>query len=536
MEMPLTISSLIVHSARHHPEIEITSGECDGSVSHSNWRTVELRARKLASALEKLGLKRRERVGTIAMNNLRHLELYFGVSGGGFVCHTINPRLFEEQFVYIVNNAEDQILFVDAPFLPLVIKLRDKLPTLKHIVVMGSRDDAQAEMMPGILFQDELIETGDATYTWPDLDELQPCSLCYTSGTTGNPKGVEYTHRSTVLHSLVATTPDGIGLSARDSVLVVVPMFHVNAWGMPYIAAICGAKLVLPGFGIDGESLLRLIEAEDVTFAAGVPTIWAGLLEQLAKSGKGLHKLTRTIVGGAACPPSMMKTFRDDYGVEVIHGWGMTETSPLGTVNQILKKHEGLPAEELASVRINQGRPPFGVEVRVVDEYGVAIATPNTPGILQIRGHWVVDTYFGADTSTLKDGWFDTGDIATIDEDYFMTIQDRAKDMIKSGGEWISSVELENIALEHASVADAAAVGVPHPKWDERPILLVKPAENTTPNEADIRDHYAGRIASWQVPDRVIVVENIPRNATGKILKHTLRKAYAEALAGSSTP
>lgn len=531
MDMPLTISSAICHAARYHAETEIVTAEMDGSASRTDWKTVELRSRKIASALEKLGVTSKQRVGTIAMNNIRHLELYFGISGGGMVCHTINPRLFPEQLVYIINHAEDQVVFLEAPFLPLAAKLADKLPSVKHFVVLGPRNEEQAAAVPGLLFYDELIETGDEHYVWPELDERQPSNLCYTSGTTGNPKGVQYTHRSTLLHSMTISQPDVCCLGARDSMLIVVPMFHVNAWGLPYVSAMTGAKLVLPGFKMNGDSLLNLIHQEECTFAAGVPTIWAGLLGAAEAAGKDMCKLNRTIIGGAACPPSMMAAF-NDLGVEVLHGWGMSETSPLGTCNQILQKHKDLSAEDMAELRLAQGRPPYGVEVRVVDDKGAVLDDPETPGDLQIRGHWIMEGYFGQSEDALTDGWFDTGDIATISADGFMVIRDRAKDIIKSGGEWISSVELENIAVAHPSVADAAAIGVPHPKWDERPVLLVKAAEGSEPTEAEILAHYEGKIASWQVPDRVILVDDIVRNATGKIPKQDLRKTYADLLAG----
>jgi len=528
MEFPLTISSLIAHAGRYHSQGEIAAVDADGSILRSTWGEVENNSLKLASALAKLGLAKGDRVATIAMNNIRHLELYFGTAGAGYVCHTINPRLFPEQLTYIINDAADRILFVEPAFLPLITGLREQLPTLEHIVTLGPRNSQQTDDIPGLLFYDELIKTGDGAFQWPDLHEHLPSSLCYTSGTTGNPKGVEYTHRSTVLHSIVAATPDALGMSARDSLLLVVPMFHANGWGLPYVAAMTGAKLVLPGFALDGESLLRLIQSEGVTFAAGVPTVWAGLLDAAGKAGTGLGRLNRTIVGGAACPPTMIKTFNEEYGVEVVHAWGMTETSPLGTSNQLLAKHQDLEPEELLKLRAKQGRPPFGVELRVIDDIGNTIADPETPGKLQIKGHWVAERYYGASQTALVDGWFDTGDIATIDADGFMQIRDRAKDVIKSGGEWISSVELESIAMEHPGVADVAAIGIPHPKWDERPLLLVKPVSGATPTEDDLLNHFEGRIAKWQVPDRVIMVDDIKRNATGKIPKHELREAYAD--------
>lgn len=534
MQKQLTISALIEHAGKYHAGTEVVSVETTGGLSRSNWGNVERRARKLASALGKMGVKQGDCCATIAWNNVRHLEIYFGVAGGGMICHTINPRLFPEQLIYIINHAEDQVLFLDKTFLPIAAGLGEHLKTVKAVVLMGPRDEEAAAMVDGLLFYDELIQTGDADYAWPELDENLPSSLCYTSGTTGNPKGVLYTHRSTVLHSISGNQPDGLGISARDSVLPVVPMFHVNAWGVPYIAAAVGCKLVLPGPGMDGDSLVKLIDGEQVSLALGVPTIWLGLLAALEAAGSKAPSLKRTVVGGSALPPSMIVEFRDKFDVELIHAWGMTETSPLGTLNNLLQKHMGLSDAEQATQRLGQGRPPWGVDLRIVDENGDLLPNDGeTQGDLQIRGYWVVETYFKAEQSALTaDGWFDTGDVATIDADGYMIIRDRSKDIIKSGGEWISTVELENIAVAHDCVANAATIAARHEKWDERPLLIVVKAEGTDPSEAELLAFYDGKIASWQVPDAVIFVDELPLGATGKVLKNKLRAKFGEHLIG----
>lgn len=534
MTAPLLISSLIDHADRYHSETGIVSVETAGGIEHTTWGQVATNARRLGSALTKLGLDPQARCGTIAWNNRRHLEIYFGVSGAGFVCHTINPRLFPEQLVYIINHADDQVLFVDATFLPIAVKLREHLPNLKHVVLMGPRDEAAAEQFPGLVFYDELLETGDADFQWPSFDENTASSLCYTSGTTGNPKGVLYSHRSTVLHTLIASQKDTLALGAEDQVLPVVPMFHVNAWGVPYCTAMTGAGMVMPGPGLDGESLVKLIDTFKVTVALGVPTIWLGLLGHAKAAGSKLESLERTVVGGSACPPSMIASFREDYGVDTIHAWGMSEMSPLGSVNRPLAKHRELPVEQQHSLRENQGRPPFGVELKIVDEDGNDLPNDGVAqGDLMVRGHWVLDSYFRQeDDALLQDGWFATGDVATLDEDGFMTIKDRSKDIIKSGGEWISSVELENIAIAHPALADAAVIGVAHPKWDERPILVAVAAEGQTPSDDDLLGFFEGKIAKWQVPDKVVFIDVLPRNATGKVLKRNLREQFGTALTG----
>ncbi len=532
MQQPLTISSLIAHAERYHADAEVVSVETEGGLERSTWGDVARGARRLASALQRLGLKEGDRCGTIAWNNRRHLEIYFGVSGGGQVCHTINPRLFPEQLIYIINHASDRVLFLDRTFLPAAAKLAEHLKSVEHFVLLGPRDEESAAMLPGLKFYDELVAEGDPDFPWPELDENLPSSLCYTSGTTGNPKGALYTHRSTVLHSIAGNQPDGLGISARDTVLPVVPMFHVNAWGVPYIAAATGCKLVLPGPGLDGESLVKLIDGEKVTLALGVPTIWMGLLQALDKTGSKAESLERTVVGGSALPPSMIPIFRDRYGVQLVHAWGMTETSPLGTMNAPLQKHEALDDEARAQIGLGQGRPPWGVELRVVDDEGNELPRDGqSQGRLQIRGHWVIQRYFGMEEDALsEDGWFDTGDVATLDANGYMIIRDRAKDIIKSGGEWISTVELENIAISHPGIANAAAIAAKHPKWDERPIIIAMKAEGADPSEEEILAHYEGKVAKWQIPDAVIFVDALPIGATGKVLKTKLREQFADHL------
>ncbi|MCV3270885.1 long-chain fatty acid--CoA ligase [Roseobacter sinensis] len=534
MTAPLLISGLITHAARYHGSTEIVSVDTGGGSEVTTWGQVEANARRLASALARRGLGAQARCGTIAWNNRRHLEIYFGVSGGGFVCHTINPRLFPEQLIYIINHAEDEVLFIDSTFAPLLAGLRDALKTVRLIVLLDPVVGEAAEALPEMIAYDDLIAEGDAGFAWPSFDEATASSLCYTSGTTGHPKGVLYSHRSTVLHSLACNLKDSLGFSAMDVVLPVVPMFHVNAWGTPYACAMVGARMVLPGPGLDGASLVGLVDRYRVSVALGVPTIWLGLLGAAEAANSTLSSLKRTIVGGSACPPSMIATFRDRYDVETLHAWGMTEMSPIGTVNQPLAKHLDLERDALHRLRENQGRPPWGVELRIVDDDGAPLPQDGrTQGQLLVRGHFILDAYFHmSEADTLQDGWFNTGDIATLDPDGYLTILDRAKDIIKSGGEWISSVELENIAIAHPGLADAAVIGVPHRKWGERPVLVAVAADGKQPATAAVLSIFDGRIASWQVPDAVVFVEELPRNATGKVLKRDLRATFSNILTG----
>ena len=532
MDQQLLISGLIRHAAAWHGDTPVISRETSAEVTSTTSAGVDADSRRLAAALGALGLGMGDRCATIAWNNHRHLKTWFAVSGAGMVCHTINPRLFPEQLIFIINDADDKVIFFDKTFMPLIAGVRAHVPGVRHFIYMGPRDEAVAAAIDGVVFFDELVAGGADDYAWPELDERTPSSLCYTSGTTGNPKGVLYSHRSTLLHALSSATADSLNISAREVVLPVVPMFHVNAWGTPYVAAMVGATLVLPGPGLDGDSLVDLIEGKNVTLALGVPTIWQMLLAAAAKRGARLPSLKRNVIGGSACPPSMIATFRDAYGCETIHAWGMTETSPLGTVNQVKAKHTGLDPDDALKVRLSQGRPPYGVQLRIVGDDGAALPHDGAAqGALQIRGPWVVDSYFGREENALTpDGWFDTGDVATIDPDGYMTIRDRTKDIIKSGGEWISSVELEGIAVSHPGVAMAAAVAARHPKWDERPIIVVVKAEGAEVDEADILAHFDGKIAKWQMPDAVVFTDKIPIGGTGKILKNKLREEFGDLL------
>ena len=533
MDQQLLVGSIVDHAARYHGDTEIVSVNSDGSQFRYDYRRANANMLKMASALNKLGLEQSDRVGTIAWNNHRHLEVYFAISGNGQVCHTLNPRLFPEQLIYIITHAQDKVLFFDKTFLPLVEGLREHLKTVEHYVLMEDRDDELAASHSWLKFYDEILASGDDDYSWPiDIDERQACSLCYTSGTTGNPKGVLYSHRSTLIHAMMACTPDVMNFSARDCLLPVVPMFHVNAWGTPYAAPMTGAKLVLPGPGLDGESLTKLFLAEEVTISAGVPTIWGGLLDYLDANNIKLPHMKRTVVGGSACPPSMLDRFRDDYDIEVLHAWGMTELSPLGTVNNLKNKHLKLSSQELRELRTLQGRPPFGVELGIFDDDAKQLPNDGkSQGDLYCRGPWVLAEYFGGEGGDpLVDGWFPTGDVATLDEDGFMCIRDRSKDIIKSGGEWISSVDLENIAVGHPDIADAAVIAAVHKKWAERPLLIVVAKAGCTIEQSELLAYYNGKVAKWWIPDAVKIVEEIPRNATGKIRKNVLRDEHGDTL------
>ncbi len=535
MDQELLISNIIDHSARYHGDTEIVSVNTDGTKTRTNYAKVQARAKRLGSALLKRGMQRSDRIATIAWNNYRHLELYYGISGAGLVCHTVNPRLFPEQLIYILSHAEDKVVFFDATFIQLVDGVRAHVPDIKHWVLMEARNEELANQHDWIEFYEDLINEGDSEFNWPaDIKERDASSLCYTSGTTGNPKGVLYSHRSTMLHAMMSATPDVMNFSARDCLLPVVPMFHVNAWGSPYAAALVGAKMVMPGPGLDGKSLATLFNDEKVTIAAGVPTIWAGLIQYLEANNIKLPHMQRTVIGGSACPPVMIDKFKDDYGVEVLHAWGMTEMSPLGSVNNLKNKQLDLPEDEKRTIRLNQGRPPFGMELAIFDnDLNQLPNDGETQGNLHCRGPWVLDEYFQAEKgSTLNQGWFDTGDVATLDSDGFMTIRDRSKDIIKSGGEWISTVELENIAVGHPEITSAAVIAAKHEKWDERPIVLAVKSEGSNISETDLLTYYDDKIAKWQIPDKVVFVDQLPLGATGKILKKELRSEYENILLG----
>ena len=534
MFQPLLISSMIEHAGRYHADTEIISKNTDTSIKKTNWGEIRENSKRFANVLQQFGLTLGDRVATIAWNNHRHLESWYAISGSGLICHTINPRLFPEQLVFIINDAADRVLLFDKTFAPLIKAVKPLLKTVEQYICLDAEDSSIREAIPEVQFYDDLLAQQSAEFDWPELDENTASSLCYTSGTTGNPKGVLYSHRSTVLHSYAIIMPDSLNVAARDIMLPVVPMFHVNAWGTPYAAAMVGCTLVLPGPGLDGASLVNLIDTYKVSVALGVPTIWQGLIAAAQQSGSKLESLKRNVVGGSACPPAMLKTFKEQFNCETIHAWGMTETSPLGSANQLKTKHLDLADEEKMQIRLSQGRPPFGVDLRLTDEEKGTqeIARDGeTIGNLQIKGHWIIDHYFGKEESALTaDGWFDTGDIATLNEDGFMKLCDRSKDLIKSGGEWISSVDLENMAMGHPEIAMAAVIAAQHPKWDERPVLIAIKKPESHVSEAEMLDYYADKVAKWQIPDRVIFVDSIPLSGTGKMLKKDLRELYGSIL------
>jgi 3-(methylthio)propionyl---CoA ligase len=524
---PLLISSLIEFADRHHGDGEIVSRRVEGDIHRYTWKHVADRSRQVAHALDGMKLGFSDRVATLAWNGYRHLELYFGVSGSGRVLHTINPRLHPDQIAWIANHAEDQVLCFDMSFLPLVQAVHARCPTIKAYVAMCDADKLPKDSgIPNLLSYEAWIGSQPKKYEWPQFDENSASSMCYTSGTTGNPKAALYSHRSTTLHAYAAALPDVMGLSARDSVLPVVPMFHVNAWGIPYSAALTGCKLVFPGSAMDGKSIYELIEGEKVSYAAGVPTVWQMMLGHMKPAGLKFSTLKRTVIGGSACPPAMIHAFQEDFGVEVLHAWGMTEMSPLGTLNTLKNKQLSLPADEQMKIRLKQGRAIYGVDMKIVDAQGAELPWDGkTYGDLLVKGPWIVKEYFkGEGGDPLVEGWFPTGDVATIDTDGFMQITDRSKDVIKSGGEWISSIDVENIAMSHPAIAMAACVGMPHPKWDERPIIAVVKKPGMEVSRDELIKFYDGKTAKWQIPDDVVFVDAIPLGATGKMQKMKLRE------------
>ncbi|VVP72711.1 3-methylmercaptopropionyl-CoA ligase [Pseudomonas fluorescens] len=538
MHKQLLISSLIEHADRHHGDTQIVSRRVEGDIHRYSFRDCHRRARQVASALTSLGVQPADRIGTLAWNGYRHLELYYGVSGMGAIVHTINPRLHEDQVAYIANHAEDQYIFFDLTFLPLIKLIAGRCNTVKAFIAMTDHSHMPKDAgIDNLLCYEDLLQQGSADYVWPMLDEDAASTLCYTSGTTGNPKGVLYSHRSSLLHTYAAALPDALNCSARDVILPVVPMFHVNAWGLPYIACMVGAKLVLPGPALDGKSLFELLEAEQVTLSAGVPTVWQGLLGHLEQTGQHFSSMKRTIIGGAACPTAMLHRFQEIYGVAVLHVWGMTELSPIGTIGTLKARHFDMSPAARNAVQSKQGRAVFGVDMKIVGADGLELPWDGaTSGDLMVRGPWVVRDYFRSegDYSPLLEhagqAWFPTGDVATIDVDGFMQITDRSKDVIKSGGEWIGSIDLENIAMTHPSVSQAACIAAKHAKWDERPLLVVVRKAQAALTREELLAFYEGKIAKWWTPDDVVFVDTIPLGATGKVLKNRLRERFGEHL------
>ncbi len=531
MGTQLLISSLLGNAAANHGTTEVVSRSVEGPIHRYGYADLERRARRFANVLRGLGVGPSDRVGTLAWNTYRHLEIYYASSGMGAVCHTINPRLFPPQIAYIVNHGADRVLLVDLTFVPLVEEIAGALETVEAFVIMTDEAHMPETSLPGALCYETLMAGASEEFAWPSFDENTASSLCYTSGTTGNPKGVLYSHRSTVLHAMAAAMPDVLNVAATDTTMPIVPMFHVNAWGFPYFTPMTGAKLVLPGPAADGASLYELMEGEGVTISAGVPTVWLGVLDYLETSGKSLSTVKRLVIGGSAVPRAMIETFMHRYGIEVRHAWGMTEMSPLGTVNSAKHAMRTETPDQFCDRQVKQGRVFFGVEMKIVDDDDNTLPEDGVAfGALKVRGPWVCRAYYNDEGSGTHDadGWFATGDVATIDRERNMQVTDRSKDVIKSGGEWISSIELENIAVGHPDVAEAASIGVRHPKWDERPLLLVVRREGATLTREDMLSYFDGKVARWWVPDDVVFVDSLPHTATGKLLKMQLRKEYED--------
>ncbi len=534
---PLMISSIIRHAARHHASAEIVSKTTEGALHRTTYAATEARARRLARVLQGLGIRPEDRVATLAWNGYRHLELYYAVSGMQAICHTLNPRLAPADLAYIINHAGDALLFADTTFAPLVQAIAPEIrKTVRAVVFLCGPDSMPDIALPegmDLLCYETLMDAADENFAWPVFDERAAASLCYTSGTTGNPKGVLYSHRSTVLHAMAINQADVFAMRARDRVLPVVPMFHVNAWGIPYAAPMAGSTLIMPGRHLDGASLTALMNGERATISAGVPTIWMGLLMHLRASGERLPHMQRFVIGGSACPRMLFEAFQSEFGVRIDHAWGMTETSPLGTYNTLKSTNAGLEGEALLRLQEKQGRALFGVDMRIVNDAGEEQPWDGEhTGHLEVRGPWVASAYFdgqGAEAFS-ADGWFATGDVASIDPDGYMEITDRSKDVIKSGGEWISSIQLENIAVSHPDVAEAAIIAATHPKWDERPLLLVVAKPDREIDKADILRIYDGKVARWWVPDDVVVVDALPHTATGKLQKRALRETWRNHL------
>jgi len=540
---PLMISSLLRHAARHHANADVVSRTHDGSIHRTTWGETERRARRLVRVLQSLDAGESDRVGTLAWNDYRHLEVYYAAPGMQAICHTINPRLHPDDVTYIINHAGDRVLFIDIGFAGLIGQIAPRIAdSVRDVVIMAGEAEMPDVPLPAgmrLHCYDTLLAEADDDYTWPSFDENTASALCYTSGTTGRPKGVLYSHRSTVLHACAVALPDVLGMHATDRILPVVPMFHVNAWGIPYATAIAGTALILPGRHLDGASMAALLNEERVTTTCGVPTVWLGLLQHLRASGAALHTVKRIMTGGSAAPAALIEAFRDEYGVRMEHGWGMTELSPVGTYNAPKPAQVGLDKDAAVQHMLKQGRILPGIDMKIVDGEGRELPWDGVAfGDLMVRGPWVCSAYFGdaPGSAVDRDGWFATGDVATIDPDGFMEITDRSKDVIKSGGEWISSITLENIALSHPDVLEAAVVAARHPKWDERPLLLVMPRPGRTVDANAVLQVYEGKVAKWWLPDAVVVVDQLPHTATGKLLKTALRDRYRDFLVQRSEP
>jgi len=523
--VPLTVDRVLDHAAAWHGGRDVVSRDAEGLVTRTTYAAVHADAKRVSNALAAEGIRPGDRVATMAWNSARHLAAWYGTSGMGAVLHTLNPRLFLEQIVYIANHAGDRLLLADPACADLIAQLLPQVPSIEKVIFLCDRASLPETAYPAVAF-DDWIAGHSSEYAWGQFDENAACGLCYTSGTTGNPKGVLYSHRSNYIHALMTLQRDALALSARDTVLLVVPMYHANAWGVVFSAPIVGAKLVLPGQRMDGESIYNLIEQEGVTYSAAVPTVWQMLLQYVQDNGKRFTTLQRVTIGGSACPESIVRTFRDDYGVDVIQGWGMTETSPLGTVSVPNAAVGAMPDDEQMAYKLKQGRLLFGLEMKLVDDAGQRLPNDGkTPGRLMIKGPTIAAAYFGGEGGEVLDGegFFDTGDVATIDAQGYMQITDRAKDVVKSGGEWISSIEIENIAVGHPALANAAVVGVAHPKWDERPILICQLKPGASASADELRGFLTGKIATWWMPDDVLFADEIPLGPTGKIDKKAIR-------------
>ena len=533
MNHPLLISDLIEHAAKYYPTSEIVSQRLEGDVHRYTYKDANLRSKQLANALTLSGINQGDRIGTLAWNGYRHYEIYYAVSGMGAITHTINPRLFPEQLVYIINHAEDRMLFVDLTFVPLLEQIQDQIPSVETIVIMADPGHMPTTSLTGgacsVICYETFIENASIVYDWPQLDDETAAAICYTSGTTGNPKGVAYSHRSTLLHAFGSAIPEALSISSRSTLLPVVPMFHVCAWGTPYSATLSGSKLVFPGAALDGQSLATLIETEQPTLLLGVPTIWLGLLQYLKEHNIRLNSVENVVIGGSAAPLSMIQSFDEDHDAFVMHAWGMTEMSPIGTIGAYTREMGNISKEERYAIQQKQGRPVFGVQLKIVNDDGET--QPNDGiafGRLMVKGPWIIERYFKAESTALENGWFDTGDVATLDSQGYMKIVDRNKDVIKSGGEWISSIDLENAAVGHPAVQEACVIGIQHPKWDERPLLLVIKQQGQTLSKDDIIDHLSTKVAKWWLPNDVVFVDELPHTATGKLLKVNLRDQFGD--------